>query len=196
MWNYNATQARSQDFLWGDAIQRGDGPNDVRGASLSQGVGGRGGESVCKESCKSVLVASLLLYVIFASSWPFNSAPSSSFLGRFSEADQNCAANTTFLSYPQKQRATQKRNNATFISFRKKGCQIHPLGPAICFKGGSELSWISSDCFESFSPLTEGVITTRSNRMKFRLGLNVGTSITLNTYFIFCLCNMKQLNQF
>ena len=35
------------------------------------------------------------------------------------------------------------------------------------------LSWISSDCFESFSLLsnvvTEGVITTRSNRMKFRL---------------------------
>ena len=36
-----------------------------------------------------------------------------------------------------------------------------------------ELAWNSSDCFESFSPLnnvvTEGVITTRSNRMKFRL---------------------------
>ena len=35
------------------------------------------------------------------------------------------------------------------------------------------LAWNSSDCFESFSPLnnvvTEGVITTRSNRMKFRL---------------------------
>ena len=35
------------------------------------------------------------------------------------------------------------------------------------------IAWISSDCFESFSPLsnvvTEEVITTRSNRMKFRL---------------------------
>ena len=35
------------------------------------------------------------------------------------------------------------------------------------------IAWNSSDCFESFSPLsnvvTEGVITTRSNRMKFRL---------------------------
>ena len=37
------------------------------------------------------------------------------------------------------------------------------------------LAWISSDCFESFSILsnvvTEGVITTRINRMKFRLRL-------------------------
>ena len=32
------------------------------------------------------------------------------------------------------------------------------------------VAWNSSDCFESFSPLnTEGVITTRSNWMKFRL---------------------------
>ena len=37
----------------------------------------------------------------------------------------------------------------------------------------ARVAWISSDCFESFSPLikdvTEGVITTQSNRMKFRL---------------------------
>ena len=33
----------------------------------------------------------------------------------------------------------------------------------------SVLAWNSSDCLESFSPLTEGVITTRRNRMKFRL---------------------------
>ena len=37
----------------------------------------------------------------------------------------------------------------------------------------ARVAWISSDCFESFSPhsidVTEGVITTRSNRMKFRL---------------------------
>ena len=37
----------------------------------------------------------------------------------------------------------------------------------------ADLAWNSSDCFESFFPLnndvTEGVITTRSNRMKFRL---------------------------
>ena len=37
------------------------------------------------------------------------------------------------------------------------------------------LAWNSSDCFESFSPLnndvTEGVITTRGNRMKFSLPL-------------------------
>ena len=38
-----------------------------------------------------------------------------------------------------------------------------------------EIAWNLSYCFESFSPLnndvTEGVITTRSNRMKFRLTL-------------------------
>ena len=37
------------------------------------------------------------------------------------------------------------------------------------------LAWNSSDCFESFSPLnndvTEGVVTTRGNRMKFSLPL-------------------------
>ena len=37
----------------------------------------------------------------------------------------------------------------------------------------TNVAWISSDCSESFSPLsndvTEGVITTWSNRMKFRL---------------------------
>ena len=32
----------------------------------------------------------------------------------------------------------------------------------------ASIAWNSSDCFESFST-TEGVITTRSNRMKFRL---------------------------
>ena len=41
----------------------------------------------------------------------------------------------------------------------------------------SKLAWNSSVCFESFSPLnndvTEGVITTRSNRMKFRLKVSL-----------------------
>ena len=39
-------------------------------AQVSAGGGGarRVGESVCKESCKSVLFASLVLYMIFASS--------------------------------------------------------------------------------------------------------------------------------
>ena len=39
----------------------------------------------------------------------------------------------------------------------------------------SRLAWNSSDCFESFSPLnvTEGVITTWSNRMKFRLAIDL-----------------------
>ena len=39
----------------------------------------------------------------------------------------------------------------------------------------SRLAWNSSDCFESFSPLnvTEGVITTWSNRMKFRLDIDL-----------------------
>ena len=39
---------------------------------------------------------------------------------------------------------------------------------------GIFLAWNSPDCFESFSPLnTEGVITTRSNLMKFRLAFSV-----------------------
>ena len=41
----------------------------------------------------------------------------------------------------------------------------------------SKLAWNSSVCFESFSPLnndvTEGGITTRSNRMKFRLKVSL-----------------------
>ena len=40
-------------------------------------------------------------------------------------------------------------------------------------KSEARVAWISSDCFESFSPLsrdvTEGVIMTQSNRIKFRL---------------------------
>ena len=46
----------------------------------------------------------------------------------------------------------------------------------------NELAWNSSDCFESFSPLnnvvTEGVITPRSNRMKFRLKMDRNPPIT------------------
>ena len=30
----DSIQARSQVFLWGDAIQKGDGPNEAGGASL------------------------------------------------------------------------------------------------------------------------------------------------------------------
>ena len=37
---WTSEQARSQDFLQGGAIQRGDGPNDVSGESLSRGGGG------------------------------------------------------------------------------------------------------------------------------------------------------------
>ena len=46
----------------------------------------------------------------------------------------------------------------------------------------ARLAWISSDCFESFSPLatTEGVITTRSNRMKFRLVASYLLNVNLN----------------
>ena len=44
----------------------------------------------------------------------------------------------------------------------------------------------SSDCFESFSPLnnvvTEGAITTRSNRMKFRLGASIYQNSSSNLF--------------
>ena len=61
----------------------------------------------------------------------------------------------------------------------KKDARSTPWVLQLAFKVGLNYP----DCFESFSPLTEGVITTRSNRMKFTLGLNGGTSITLNTSF-------------
>ena len=32
-------QARNQDFLWGSAIQRGDGPNEAEGGGGGEGVG-------------------------------------------------------------------------------------------------------------------------------------------------------------
>ena len=44
------------------------------------------------------------------------------------------------------------------------------------------LAWNSSDCFESFSP--EGVITTRSNRMKFRLPFYTHTSLLRTVCFV------------
>ena len=110
-------------FLWGGAIQRGDGPNDVRGASLSRGGKARRvGESVCKESCKSVWFASLVLYMIFASSWPFNSAPSSSFLGCFLEADLRLLTDQCMVEL-------EKR--ASLVSSKSKGhtkkeqCYLH-----------------------------------------------------------------------
>ena len=32
-------QARNQDFLWGSAIQRGDGPNEAEGGGGGEGLG-------------------------------------------------------------------------------------------------------------------------------------------------------------
>ena len=32
-------QARNQDFLWGSAIQRGDGPNEAEGGGVGKGMG-------------------------------------------------------------------------------------------------------------------------------------------------------------
>ena len=50
--------------------------------------------------------------------------------------------------------------------------RLPKLGIRVWYHVAQSLAWNSSDCFESFSPLrstTEGVITTRSNRMKFRV---------------------------
>ena len=63
------------------------------------------------------------------------------------------------------------------VSPRENACLYPKIllrnGPKFRRESTRRLSWISSDCFESFSPLsnvvTEGVITTRSNRMKFRM---------------------------
>ena len=63
------------------------------------------------------------------------------------------------------------------VSLRENVClypEILPRNrPKFWRESTRRLSWISSDCFESFSPLSnvviEGVITTRSNRMKFML---------------------------
>ena len=55
---------------------------------------------------------------------------------RVSAESLSCAANTTFwpqitadiLSYPQRQRAVQKRNSAYFHLLQGKGIQDPPLG--------------------------------------------------------------------
>ena len=78
-------------------------------------------------------------------------------------------------------------NNVVVYPFSNRD-ECHCVTVIIFFlQSEARVAWISSHCFESFSPLsidvTEGVITTRSNRMKFRLSIFFSVNQFASRYF-------------
>ena len=100
--------------------------------------------------------------------------------------------------YPKGLLENTQRGNPTQngLSQRKWNVFFFCLQPQLKYGLQDYIAWNSSDCFESFSPLnndvTEGVIMTRSNRMKFRLKIIVpqktnstqSTSTVMDKFFM------------